>query len=1349
MTGHAALRRIAKVLAWIVGLAAGLPIAAVALLLVVANTGVGQREIARLVGQITSGQVTLHDIGGRFPDRLRVASIELHDAQGIWLSLDDVTLDWSPLRLLQRIASVQLLSAADVHVRRLPAAKTSSSSSAGGSFNLPVQVELQKLQVDRLALDKPVAGAPAMLSVTGSARLQSLQQGHVTLDVARLDGAGTYHLAGTLDPSRITAELHAAEPAGGLVSGLAGLPNLGAITADASVAGPRRALVLQLALHAGALQAAADGTVDLQDMTANLHVTGSAPAMAPRPDVSWQSVALDARVSGPFTRPDATGTVRIAGLAAGGASAQTVALDLSGNQGAVTLQGSLAGLRIPGPKPDFLADDPITLAATAQLDAPDRPVTLQVTTRLLAVSASARLAPSLVGDVKVHLADLAPFAGIAGLDVQGHADLAGHVSRDGDRTQATADGQVAITGGMKPLPALIGDAHLSLAASLHGGDITVDHAQVDGRTLTASVSGTDNQGVLALDYQAALSDLAALAPNLAGHLAATGRVAGQTTGLTASADLNGEVTAQGVASGPLHAVVQAEGLPGAPQATLQATGALAGAPLQVAASVSRGADGSLSAQINRVDWQSAHVDGTLALAAGATLPTGQLNLAMTRLDQLRPLLGTPVAGSIEAHVDLPAERGPASGSSTRGGPARLSLTARDVDVSGDKVGKLDVAGTLTDPLGRRVVDLQATATGIEAAGASGNLRLQASGPQDALAVKLTVDGHDPSGQPAQTAATATIDATTKQLLVSSLSADWHGLQPRLLAPVRVSFADGVAVDRLRLGIAAATLDLAGTLTPRLDATLAVRNVTPDLARAFDPTLAADGQLQADARLTGTPARPDGQIRVSATGLRLRSGPARALPPASILATADLAGGAARLDVSVTAGKNRLALTGQAPLNAAGALALRLTGAINLALLDPILTANGRRVRGEITLDAAIGGTAHAPRVDGSVRLANGEVQDFTQGIHLTDVTANLQAAGDTLRIQQFTAHAGSGTLSAAGSVGVLTTDLPLDLTITARHARLLASDKLTATIDADLTLKGQASSALAAAGKLVIDAAEIRIPETMPASVVSLNVVRAGQPPPPPPSPGVTVSLAIDIAAPNPVFVRGRGLNAELEGNMKVGGTVAAPLPSGGLTMRRGTFSVAGTTLTFTKGEVQFGGAGISDPNIDFVASSVNATVTANLEISGSASHPKITLSSTPELPQDEVLAQLLFGTSESQLSPFQIAGIAQTLAQFSGVGGGLVDPLEAVRQGLGLDRLSVGGGTNNALQAGRYVATGVYVGAKQALTSSKPANGAADPTTQATVQIDLTKRLKIEGDVGSGVGANAVGLTYQFEYGR
>ena len=214
-------------------------------------------------------------------------------------------------------------------------------------------------------------------------------------------------------------------------------------------------------------------------------------------------------------------------------------------------------------------------------------------------------------------------------------------------------------------------------------------------------------------------------------------------------------------------------------------------------------------------------------------------------------------------------------------------------------------------------------------------------------------------------------------------------------------------------------------------------------------------------------------------------------------------------------------------------------------------------------------------------------------------------------------------------------------------------------------------------------------------------------------------------------------------GRLHVGGTAAAPQTSGGIELRHGTFSLAGTTLTFTSGELSFNGATKIDPALNLIATSSTADLVATLTVGGYASAPKITLSSVPDRPQDEVLSALLFHQSAASLSPFQLAQIAAALAQVSGIGGGGPDPLSRLRKGLGLDRLSVGSsGTGSTattdIEAGRYVAPGVYVGAKQ---------GTSGAQTQAEVQIDLLKGLKLNSDVGSGPGGSNVGLTYQFQY--
>jgi translocation and assembly module TamB len=489
-------------------------------------------------------------------------------------------------------------------------------------------------------------------------------------------------------------------------------------------------------------------------------------------------------------------------------------------------------------------------------------------------------------------------------------------------------------------------------------------------------------------------------------------------------------------------------------------------------------------------------------------------------------------------------------------------------------------------------------------------------------------------------------------------------------------------------------------------------------------------------------------------LRIDSGPGRAMPPANIQANAQVKGGSARIDARLTAGNRaQLALSGQAPLDGTKPLALRGNGTIDLALLDPILAANGRHVQGRLQLDAGIAGTLAQPRITGNATVSNGELQDYMQGVHVTDIAVEMQADGQALHIRRFTGRAGSGSLSASGAIDLLAPGMPVQITLDARNARPLASDLINATLSGQLRVSGQATGQMRLTGNIAVARAEITIPDSLPPQVAKLPVRIPGKTPPPPPAASQPLALDLTVDAAQQIFVRGHGLDAEMGGQLRISGTAAAPQIAGGFDLRHGTFSLAGQTLNFTKGRVAFDGYGLQaklDPTINFVAESTANGVTATLTITGYADQPKIRLSSSPDLPQDEILAQLLFGQSVKQLSPFQVVQIAQALAAISGIGGA-GDPLAGVRKGLGLDRLSVGAasgsGPGATVEAGKYVANGVYVGTKQGTSGG----------TQAQVQIDLTKHLKLETQLGAGgtaTGATpdndpgtSIGLTYQFEY--
>jgi translocation and assembly module TamB len=346
---------------------------------------------------------------------------------------------------------------------------------------------------------------------------------------------------------------------------------------------------------------------------------------------------------------------------------------------------------------------------------------------------------------------------------------------------------------------------------------------------------------------------------------------------------------------------------------------------------------------------------------------------------------------------------------------------------------------------------------------------------------------------------------------------------------------------------------------------------------------------------------------------------------------------------------------------------------------------------------------------------------------------------------------------------VLQPGLPVDLKLTARNAEPVASKILTANLSADLHLSGKARELLDVAGTVHVNRATIDIPNSLPPNVAVIDVRRRGQVPPAAAEKPLVVALDLTVQAPRQILVRGRGLDAELGGDLHVGGTSAEPLVSGGFDLQRGSLTLASSKLNFATGRVSFNGAGLKkqiDPTLDFMAQTTVADAAITLRVTGLADAPVFEFTSTPSLPQDEIMTRLFFGETAAQVTALQLAQIGAGLAVLSGVGGeGELNPLTKVQKSLGLDRLSVGaattttatGATTNAgaqFQAGRYISKRVYVEAKQTTTGS----------SQVQVDVDLTKHLKLQTRLGNGTTitqgttpendpGSSVGLLYQFEY--
>jgi translocation and assembly module TamB len=241
---------------------------------------------------------------------------------------------------------------------------------------------------------------------------------------------------------------------------------------------------------------------------------------------------------------------------------------------------------------------------------------------------------------------------------------------------------------------------------------------------------------------------------------------------------------------------------------------------------------------------------------------------------------------------------------------------------------------------------------------------------------------------------------------------------------------------------------------------------------------------------------------------------------------------------------------------------------------------------------------------------------------------------------------------------------------------------------------------------------------------------------------------------PGNIFVRGHGLESEWRGRLTITGTSAAPVIAGSLEQIHGTVDLLGKTFTITRGRITFEGGAKLDPDLDIVAEASTADITAQVQISGVASAPKVTLSSTPPVPQDEVLSRVLFNRGVGQLSAGEGLQLAAAAATLAGGGPGVLDKL---RGSLGLDwfkfgssatspttgtlnprgAASGGSGANTGLSAGKYIAPGVSVGVSQ---------GVSPPTSKVTVEIEVRPHLTVGGEAGQS-GSTGIGLNYNYDY--
>ncbi len=230
------------------------------------------------------------------------------------------------------------------------------------------------------------------------------------------------------------------------------------------------------------------------------------------------------------------------------------------------------------------------------------------------------------------------------------------------------------------------------------------------------------------------------------------------------------------------------------------------------------------------------------------------------------------------------------------------------------------------------------------------------------------------------------------------------------------------------------------------------------------------------------------------------------------------------------------------------------------------------------------------------------------------------------------------------------------------------------------------------------------------------------------------VALDITISAPAQVFVRGRGIDAELGGELRLLGTTADVRPSGAFRLIRGRLDILGRRLVLSRADLTLEGSLV--PQISVSASTESDGILSMVTVEGPADNPVVTFTSSPDLPQEEVLAQLLFGRGLDKISPLQAAQLANAVAVLAGRSGeGLVGNL---RRNFGLDDLDLTTSEDGsaALKAGKYISENIYTEVEID----------QDGKSQINLNLDLREGVTVKGRVGAD-GDTGIGVYLERDY--
>ena len=766
---------------------------------------------------------------------------------------------------------------------------------------------------------------------------------------------------------------------------------------------------------------------------------------------------------------------------------------------------------------------------------------------------------------------------------------------------------------------------------------------------------------------------------------------------------------------------------------------------------------------------TAPAKGSVAAMVGSALPAldGRISIDISDWAMLKEFSDLSVAGE-PLKTEITFEN-----KGRQSVEFRADLPSFQLDASGEKI---DLAGlrlemAASDIWGRPAADISAGFKELKAGRiVQGETALKAEGGLDA--VKLTLESKG--------GVESTVKAEWKpgSVYVEELKAKFlperlglpkgpeAGLS--LTSPVKASYSgDAVTLSPFTADILpAGQLSMEGRFSPSLlKGQLALAGLDLKNYRHFSQELPA-GLVEMQADFFGSPQAPSGNFKLNLkdismpgsglkpidadlTGSLGKNGHRRMLQTSLVLPEKSLKAlkldrFALKADVPFTSPSSGMAMPDmKAPFSAEFAMGGQVAG------LWKLVPAADMNLSGILNAESRVGGTLSSPVVTAHVSLDKGRFFDILNGVGLNRIQLKLDAeqfdvmsrkAKDKVTFSMSGRAGSKGTLELGGWLDPAT--MALDIDGSMKELAPLRRQDAKVMLSGTLGVKGTVDSPIVKAD-ITVDKGQVELSKLPGSSISELEIWTPEKEVAKKEKPASPGRLDVTVRIPNQFFVRGYGLDCEWGGILRIDSPLNQPAVGGRLKAVRGSLDILGKTFKLAEGEVRFDGGWPVSPLLNIDMEYVASNLTANILVSGTASHPKLTLTSQPAYAQDEIISQIMFGQSSGSLSHVQAIQLASSVATLTGFGGGGV--MDIGRKVLGVDVFRVNSDNDGdqsdvsttSLEVGTYVRDNIYVGMEQGVGK--------DAETGAVVQIELLPSLEVQAKAGSK--DTEVGLEWKKNY--